>query len=152
MAGTGPTPNPNSRRQTGNQAHTWLDLPAEGYDGTVPDWPLSEPSVAEDAMWSRYWRKPQAAAWARIGLVDEVALYVRLFLVGSGIEAPDVKAATEARQIGDRLGLNPAAMLKNRWRVRADEVGQARETKAQETGAEKARRRLKVADGAVAGS
>lgn len=101
-------------------------------------------------MWSRYWRKPQAAAWARIGLVDEVAMYVRLFLAGAGLE-PDVKSATEARQIGDRLGLNPTAMLKNRWRISRDEVGEKRTERKQSPGA-KARQRLKVADGAVAGS
>ena len=139
MAGSGPTPNPNSRRQTGNQAHTWLDLPTV-YEGGVPEWPLGGLSDAEEAMWVRYWRKPQAAAWARMHLVDEVAMYVRLFLVGSG-SSPDVKAATEARQIGDRLGLNPTAMLKNRWRVVADQVGEHRETKPKQQ-----RRRLVVAD------
>ena len=148
MAGTGPAPNPNSRRQAGNQAHTWLDLPAEGYQGPVPDWPLDEPTVAEQVMWSRYWRKPQAAAWARIQLVDEVALYVRVFLMGARGEG-DVKAMTEARQIGERLGLNPTAMLKNRWRVVTDEVGDKRETR--KPAAANPRRRLKVADGAVAG-
>jgi len=147
MAGSGPTPNPNSRRQSGNQAHTWTDLPADGYQGEIPEWPLSEPTLTETAMWNRYWRKPQAAAWARIGLVEEVAMYVRLFIVGSGIDEPDVKAATEARQIGDRLGLNPPAMLKNRWRVRTDEVTEKRETKKPAQ-----KRRLVVADGAVAGS
>ena len=71
-------------------------------------------------MWARYWRKPQAAAWAHLGLTDEVAMYVRTFLAGSG---GDTKSLTEARQWGDRLGLNPTAMLKNRWRIRDAEVG-----------------------------
>lgn len=149
MAGSGPAPNPNSRRQSGNQAHTWTDLPVAGYAGLVPEWPLASASEGELAMWERYWRKPQAAAWAAMSLVDEVALYVRAFLIGAD---GDVKAMTESRQIGDRLGLNPTAMLKNRWRVRSDELGEQRESKARETGAQKARRRLKVADGAVAGS
>ena len=145
MAGSGPTPNPNSRRQSGNQAHTWLDLPAAGYEGEIPEWPLAKVSDAELAMWSRYWRKPQASAWARMCLVDEVAMYVRAFLVGAD---GDVKAMTEARQMGDRLGLNPTAMLKNRWRVRSDEVLEQREAK--KSPGTTARRRLKVADNAVA--
>ncbi len=145
MAGSGPAPNPNSRRQSGNQAHTWLDLPAGGYRGEIPEWPLGEQTDAEAEMWARYWRKPQAAAWARIQLVDEVALYVRVFLMGA---SGDVKAMTEARQCGERLGLNPTAMLKNRWRVRPDEVTEQREAK-QPPGT-KARRRLKVADDAMA--
>jgi hypothetical protein len=145
MAGSGPAPNPNSRRQSGNQAHTWLDLPAEGYQGEIPEWPLGEATDSELSMWTRYWRKPQAAAWARIQLVDEVALYVRVFLVGA---AGDVKAMTEARQCGERLGLNPTAMLKNRWRVVSDEMTDRRESKPKPT----QKRRLVVADGAVAGS
>ena len=144
MAGSGPTPNPNSRRQSGNQAHTWLDLPAAGHDGEIPEWPLASPTDAELAMWGRYWRKPQASAWARMSLVDEVAMYVRAFLVGA---EGDVKAMTEARQMGDRLGLNPTAMLKNRWRVRPDEVSEQRQGKS---AGSTARRRLKVADDAVA--
>jgi hypothetical protein len=145
MAGSGPTPNPNSRRQSGNQAHTWLDLPAGGYGGDIPEWPLVTATDDELSMWHRYWRKPQAAAWARMCLVDEVALYVRAFLKGA---EGDVKAMTEARQCGDRLGLNPTAMLKNRWRVRSDEVTEQREAK--QAPGTKARRRLKVADDAVA--
>ena len=139
MAGSGPAPNPGSRRQTGNQAHTWLDLPAEGYAGAIPDWPLGEATATEQAMWERYWRKPQAAAWARIQLVDEVALYVRVFLVGA---SGDIKAMTEARQVGERLGMNPTAMLKNRWRVVADQVGEQRESKKKPG----PQRRLVVAD------
>lgn len=140
----GPAPNPASRRQSGNQAHTWLDLPAEGYQGEIPDWPLGGATSAEVSMWERYWRKPQAAAWARAQVVDEVALYVRAFLTAAEGE---VKAMAEARQIGDRLGLNPTAMLKNRWRVVADEVTDKRETKKPAQ-----KRRLVVATDAVAGS
>ena len=84
MAGTGPAPNPNSRRQSGSMAHTWTDLPAGGFTGPVPDWPLPTASEQELAMWARYWRKPQAAAWAAMGMTDEVALYVRAFLEGAG--------------------------------------------------------------------
>lgn len=146
MAGTGPAPNPGSRRQSGNQAHTWLDLPAEGYQGEIPDWPFAEQSDAEAQMWARYWRKPQAAAWARMQLVDEIALYVRVFLMAAQGDG-DVKAMTEARQCGERLGLNPTAMLKNRWRVVADEVTDKRETKKPAQ-----KRRLVVATDAVAGS
>jgi hypothetical protein len=86
----------------------------------VPPWPFAKKTPSEAAMWTRYWRKPQAAAWAQLGFTDEVAMYVRTFLSGTN---GDLKAATEARQWGERLGLTPSAMLKNRWRVRASEVG-----------------------------
>jgi hypothetical protein len=149
MAGSGPAPNPNSRRQTGNQAHTWLDLPANGYDGAIPKFPL--PAVVDGfadrelELWESIWRTPQAAAWALNGWAHDVALYVRYFALG---EAGSLDSAKEARMWSDRLGLNPAAMLKNRWRVRADEVGSKRE----QGGKSKPKRRLKVVDDAVAGS
>ena len=138
MAGTGPAPNPRSRRQTGTQAHTWTDLPVDGFKGAVPRWPLPAASSRETATWKRIWRTPQAAVWANLGWSSEVALYVRwLSLAESG----DLKAGVEARQWSDRLGLNPSAMLKNRWRIRADEVAVKR-------GAVRSSplKRLKVAD------
>lgn len=147
MAGSGPPPNPNSRKQTGNQAHTWTDLPAEGFTGATPEWPLPGGSDRELEVWTSIWRTPQAFAWHRNGWLHDVAMYVRFQVIG---ETGDLKAATEARMWSDRLGLNPAAMLKNRWRVRADEVAERRTEKT--AAKTKARRRLKVADNAVAGS
>lgn len=146
MAGNGPPPNPSSRRQSGNQAHTWTNLPAGGHEGEIPAWPFETVTDAEQAMWERYWRKPQAAAWARLGMVDEVALYVRAFLEGAG---GSVKAITEARQWTKPLGLTPDGMLHNRWRIASDEVGEKRQGRKPEASP---RRRLKVADGALAGS
>lgn len=143
MATSGPPPNPNSRKQSGNQAHTWRDLPAGGYDGEIPDWPLFEVTDPELAMWRRVWRTPHAAAWAQLEWTDDVAMYVRYFLLGA---AGDLKAATESRQWNDRLGLNPTAMLKNRWRIKADDVAAKRETKKPAK-----KRRFKVVDDAVAG-
>lgn len=158
MAGSGPAPNPASRRQTGNAAHTWTDLPAEGYRGEVPSWPLAPRtgkideatlmwlSDRELELWGAIWRTPQAHAWALNGWAHDVALYVRYFVNG---ETGDLDSAKEARMWSDRLGLNPQAMLRNRWRVRGDEVAERRSTAS----ADKARRRLKVADrDAVAGS
>lgn len=152
MAGSGPAPHPNSRRQTGSQAHTWLDLPTDGYAGPVPEWPLGPSLLVETLgtadrereLWETIWRTPQAEAWARNGWDRDVALYVRFFTIG---ETGRLDEAKEARMWSDRLGLNPAAMLKNRWRVRADEVGERRECKKPAK-----KRRLVVASDAVAGS
>lgn len=154
MAGDGPAPNPNSRRQSGNQAHTWTDLPVAGRQGDAPRWPLIGPqglgeltelvSTRELEVWDDIWATPQAVAWERLGWTHDVALYVRTLVTA---EFGDLKATTEARQWSDRLGLNPTAMLKNRWRVRADELGEKRGTKKPAQ-----KRRLVVADGAVAGS
>lgn len=148
MAVSGPPPNPQSRKQSGSQAHTWTDLPAGGFTGPVPAWPLcvnDEAGGRELDVWRTIWRTPQAAAWSRLGWFHDVAMYVRFMVVA---ESGNIKAATEARQWSDRLGLNPTAMLKNRWRVRVDEVGEKRTGKSEPASR---RRRLKVADGAVAG-
>lgn len=148
MAGSGPAPNPSSRRQTGNQAHTWVDLPVDGYAGEIPEWPLVAATgprgERELILWASIWRTPQAAVWARNGWAHDAAMYVRYLVLG---EAGSLDSAKEARMWSDRLGLNPAAMLKNRWRVRSDEVAEQRSTKPP---ASKARRRLKVADDALA--
>ena len=151
---SGPPPDPNSRRQqTKAQASGWLDLPAAGFDGAVPEWPLSKhvrpdpdddtwaECVAEQerAHWEAAWRTPQAHAWKILGWTHDVALYVRFMAMA---ELGDMKAATEVRQWSDRLGLNPAAMLRNRWRIKADDLADKRTEKS----APAKRRRLVVAD------
>lgn len=155
MAGSGPPPNPTSRRQTGNQANTWTDLPAGGYVGAIPEWPFAGSKERELEVWAQIWRTPQAAAWITLGWTFDIALYVRWQVAASDNDDASLnealKAGNEARQWSDRLGLNPTAMLKNRWRVRVDEVTEKRseKTAAKTT----ARRRLKVADSdVVAGS
>lgn len=154
MAGSGPPPNPVSRRQTGNQANTWTDLPVGGYDGPIPEWPFNGRTDRELEVWAQIWRTPQAAAWITLGWTFDIALYVRWQVAASESEDSSLtealKAGNEARQWSDRLGLNPTAMLKNRWRVRADEVAEKRTDKAAPKTS--ARRRLKVADSGVAGS
>lgn len=139
----GPPPNPQSRKQSGPHAHTWLELPADGYTGPVPEWPLPDLLPDEMAMWARYWRKPQAQAWASIGMSDEVAVYVRAFLRGVG---GNVAAISEARQWATLLGLTPTAMLRNRWRIRRELHAPTPAELAAAGPATVAKRRLKVVD------
>lgn len=119
---SGPPPDPNAlRRERKDDKSGWRLLPPDGRDGDAPAWPLADPAedVAldhgiETGMWSTLWRTPQAVVWDELGWTTEVALYCRyMAMAGAG----DMKAAGEARQWSDRLGLNPAAMLRNRWKV-----------------------------------
>lgn len=146
MAGTGPAPSPTSRRQAGNQAHTWTDLPAAGYDGEIPAWPLTLQSDRQAEVWSTIWRTPQAAAWITLGWTFDIALYVRWMVSAADDTNADLtaqlKAGNEARQWSDRLGLNPTAMLKNRWRIKSDDLAEARESK--KPAKKSPRERLKV--------
>ena len=70
---------------------------------------------AERAIWSDLWAAPQAALWAENpATVREVALYCRWM---TKAEQGDTKAAAEARQLSNLLGINPAALLKLRAEV-----------------------------------
>ena len=112
----GPAPNPNARRR--NKRPDWLSLPADGYDGNIPTWPLSsEISFAEEELWRSLWRTPQAAAWAEGGFERVVARYV---MVTCLVELePNAALLSEVRQMEDRLGLSPMAMKRLQWEVEA---------------------------------
>lgn len=140
---SGPPPDPNSRRQqTKAQASGWIDLPASGREGDAPAWPFAKQLDGELEAWEALWALPQAVAWESLAVsTRDVATYVRFSILGE--ESKD--AANEARQWSDRLGLNPAAMLRNRWRIKGDDLEQKRAEKV----APKKRRALKVADGAL---
>lgn len=68
----------------------------------------------ESQLWTELWKTPQAVAWQEYGWVREVALYVRCTLRA---EDGDLRAASEARQRSDRLGLSPLAMRRLQWEV-----------------------------------
>lgn len=109
---------------------------------------LREQRKLESSLWADLWQLPQAVQWQRLGWTRDVAQYVRHKVMA---ELGDLDGAREARQWSDRLGLSPMAMLRLRWEVTADEVGQRRESRA--TTPKSARSRLRVVDaGAVAGA
>lgn len=142
----GPAPkSPDARRRRNAPLANTVRLPAEGRQGDPPAWPLSDPSPAAAARWERLWATPQAAAWERLGWFDVVARYVQVLIF-----AEQTMTATllgEVRQLEDRLGLSPMAMLRLRWEVVADELGEAR------TDAPAPKRKLRAVDtGGVAGS
>jgi len=68
----------------------------------------------ETALWRDLWATPQACQWELLGWTRDVATYVRHKILG---ELGDLNSAKEARQWSDRLGLNPAAMLRLRWTI-----------------------------------
>lgn len=124
----GPPPNPTARRR--NARPGFLILPAEGYQGEIPEWPLAtRQSKAEAAAWASLWRTPQAAAWAQLQLARTVARYVRT-LVKAERSTAKASLLSEVRQLEDRLGLTPMSMLRLRWEVAADETAEQREAKA----------------------
>lgn len=139
-----PTPlkSPGQRLRR-NLAPGAIRLPLEGYQGPIPRWPLNGGlmSDATAGIWHDLWRKPQAAAWAPMGIERTVARYVLDCVLLESQTKTTMAVAhlhSEARQLEDRLGLNPLALMRLHWEIVDDEVAEQRE--------EPRRRRLKVAD------
>lgn len=81
---------------------------------------LEQASDLETALWADLWGTPQAVIWEEAHAHREVAQYVRWKVRA---EQGDLKSASEARQLSDRLGLNPLALMRLRAEVEhADEV------------------------------
>ena len=125
MVMPGPAPSPNARRR--NAQPNLTRLPANGYTGLIPDWPLPRPLKAEKDAWDSLWRLPQAVAWARMQVARTVARYVRALIVAESRESTAFQLS-EVRQLEDRLGLTPMSMLRLRWEIAPDELAEARET------------------------
>ena len=126
MAGMGPVPKPVSALRRPNSVRALIQLPSEGYQGPVPEWPLDDPTPSELRRWERVWTSPMAARWARMGGCElVVARYVRDCLLVENDSHTTVALAhlhAEVRQLEDRLGLSPLALLRLRWEIEPDEV------------------------------
>ncbi|WP_158691127.1 hypothetical protein [Streptomyces sp. 351MFTsu5.1] len=93
---------------------------------------LTAQERVEAELWAALWALPQAVEWERAGWVREVAQYVRW---KARAEQGDLDASKEARQLGDRLGLTPLALLRLRWKVAAhDEESVPRSRRRPSTG------------------
>lgn len=136
-----PPPKPASERRRRNKMPEGVRLPAEGRCGPAPKWPISKATRVESVLWRQLWATPQAVAWERFGWTRMVARYVRCVLE---VEEPgaDTRMLAEVRQIEDRLGLSPLAMLRLQWTIVDDEIGEVRA----ERSASSARERLKAVD------
>jgi len=112
--------NPHSRRQrhlakTG-QAADFVSIPAAGYTGSVPGWPLdNEPAHAELDMWQQLWTTPQATMWASMSIERVIARYVMVACLAE--QTQQAGLLTEVRQMEDRLGLTPLSLQKLQWKI-----------------------------------
>ena len=134
---SGPAPDPDSYR---SQNRDWIDLPAAGFTGVVPAFPLARISVYdiyyegkkrvrefdadatealrdnEIALWGELWLKPQAHAWDALGLKFQVAAYVRAFIESTGADS-NAGLKTAALRMENELGISIAGMKQNLWRI-----------------------------------
>jgi hypothetical protein len=157
----GAAPKPDAeRRRKNTPTFGWTILPAAGREGDPPpmpaipawlevecgDWPASTVQA-----WSQLWCKPQATAWDQSGSTLRHWVVLHAKDIALGINASE---RAEMRQIEDRHGLNPKALLQLRWRIDDSVTSAAPTPPTRERPAEKARRkpraddpRLKVIDG-----
>lgn len=169
---SGPPADPASLR-TAARGLTFRELPREGYDGEVPEFPLPQMSryrweyedkrrfqvydadatndfrERELDVWAEAWTTPQAVAWrSEDWRWPVLAEYCR---IKTAIELdPDTPAALvgQLHRYRDQLGLTPAGLRENGWTLARVDVGPA--TKSSTESAERrpsARDRLKVVGG-----
>lgn len=165
---SGPQKDPNSGRSD-RLGFSLTALPAEGYDGDAPAFPLRPMTVYETViddegikrrypddeateavrereaeLWEWAWQLPQAAAWARESWRwHTVAMWVRTAVV---CEGPDAQAADKnsLHRFADQIGMTPAGLRENGWAIAADEVGGRRGDELEDEPEEDPRTRLTV--------
>lgn len=142
---SGPPPDPNSGRSDA-RGYKLTALPSEGYDGEIPEWPLSaQPNPAETAAWSWAWRTPQACAWSTASeswRIPFVAQWARLHVRCSEPDAPGNLFASLFR-LEDRIGFSTAGLAEMGWKVAVDETAAKRDEGETETKRTSSRDRLK---------
>lgn len=118
----GPAPKPDSQRRRRNLPLGGPEtrIPRSARASRVPEWPLSRPSKRETVLWDRLWATPQSSQWEILEWTDAVARYVRLLTIAEGRKAP-ASVLMETRQMEDRLGLTPLALLRLRWKIVEDD-------------------------------
>lgn len=129
--GRHPKPDHLRRNRNPTLAPGTTILDARAHAKRAPKWPLLGQSDREKELWRRVWRTPQSVMWERAGWSESVARYVRLLAVtelgGLLVErevaiTPSPGLLGEVRQLEDRLGLSPLAMLRLRWVIQDEEV------------------------------
>ena len=128
--------NPHSRRQRhlakAGQAADFISIPAAGYTGSVPGWPLdTEPARVELEMWQQLWATPQAAMWASMHIERVIARYVMVACLAE--ETQQAGLLTEVRQMEDRLGLTPLSLQKLQWKIEHREEQPADTSQSEES-------------------
>lgn len=124
-------------------------LPAQGYDGPIPDFPLPSASDREVEVWEQAWRTPQACAWSMPSEAwrsSTVALWVRTKV---RCEDPDAPASLlgQLHRFADQIGMTTAGLAEMGWKVAVDELAAKAADKPSPAPQKSSRARLTVASG-----
>lgn len=121
---------------------TLTALPAEGFRGPVPDWPLPVPLERELEVWEWAWRTPQACAWSlpsESWRARTVALWVRVSVRCEDADAP-ASLFAQLHRLADQVGLTTAGLAEMGWKVAVDEVAAKRAVRPAEPPVKRERR------------
>jgi hypothetical protein len=145
---SGPIADPTSGRSD-RRGFSLTALPAEGYAGPVPEFPLPSPRGRELEVWEQAWRSPQACAWSlpsEAWRVRTVAMWCRLTVRCEDPEAP-ASLLGQLHRFADQIGMTTAGLAEMGWKVAVDQVGaKAAERSAPSEPIVKPVRRLRSAD------
>lgn len=148
---SGPKPTEDSGRSD-RRGYSLTALPAGGYDGETPDFPLPAVTERELAVWTEAWKTPQACAWSmpsEAWRARTVAMWVRLSV---RCETDDAPAALlgQLHRFADQIGMTTAGLAEMGWKVAVDEVAAKAASNAAAPKAASSRDRMRVvkADGA----
>jgi hypothetical protein len=128
---SGPPPDPTSGRSEA-RGYKVAALPAEGYAGPIPQWPLSYPHPRELHWWTWAWRTPQACAWAMPSQAWRAPIVAQWCRVFTRCEDPQVipGVLVQLHRLGDQIGLTTAGLREMGWAVAMDELAERREVPA----------------------
>lgn len=147
-AKSGPPPTPGSGRSDA-RGMNFKALPAEGYNGEIPEFPRKAVHGSEMKHWNAVWRTPQASLWATPQwsfMIPTVALYCSLMAQSETPEYP-VGILSQIRGLAGEILLTNDALTRAGYTVSVDELGERREGAAGPTAPKRggSRGRLKVA-------
>jgi len=146
---SGPSKDPDSFTSA-RRGFSLTALPAEGYRGVPPYFPLvldARLAKREAELWKWAWQTPQACAWAREPWRwHAVAMWVRTAAV---CETAAATAADKSslHRFADQIGLTPAGLKENGWKIAADELAQKRSDTSAAPARTSTRDRMKVVAG-----
>lgn len=115
-ARSGPAPDPRSGRSD-RRGLTLNALPAAGFDGDAPDFPLPRPLKRERDLWAWVWTTPQACAWfGEPWRWHSIGMWARL---AAKCETKDASASdqTARLRLEDNIGLSAAGLKLNGWTI-----------------------------------
>lgn len=127
---SGPPPAEGSGRSDA-RGYSLTALPAQGYDGEAPDFPLPTATDRELEVWHQAWTTPQACAWAmpsEAWRLSTVAMWVRVKVRCEDAESP-ASLLGQLHRFADQIGMTTAGLAEMGWKVAVDETATKRNDK-----------------------